>query len=778
MFDKKTVSIEWGGQTLTLETGQVARQADGAVMATLGETVVLCAVTAAKSVKEGQDFFPLTVHYQEKFSAAGRIPGGFFKRERGATEKETLTSRLIDRPIRPLFPEGFYNEINVICQVLSYDGENEPDILAMVAASAALTISGVPFMGPIGAARVGYVDGEYVLNPTNEQVAEGDLDLVVAATGNAVMMVESEAKELSEEVMLGAVQFAHKACKQVVNAIIDLAEQAAKDPWEMAEQADLSAAKDKLKKLIGKDIAAAYKVTDKSKRSDLLNAARAKAKEAFSDATPQDQMAAMKLVKKLEAEIVRGAILKDGTRIDGRSTTQIRPIEAMVHFLPRAHGSALFTRGETQSICTTTLGTKDAEQMIDGLDGLSYSNFMLHYNFPPYSVGEVGRFGAPGRREVGHGKLAWRALHPVLPSKDEFPYTIRVLSDITESNGSSSMATVCGGSLSMMDAGVPLKRPVSGIAMGLILEGKDFAILSDILGDEDHLGDMDFKVAGTSEGITTMQMDIKVAGITDEIMRVALAQAKEGRAHILGEMAKALGETRTELSAHAPRIETMQIDKSKIRDVIGTGGKVIREIVATTGAKVDIDDEGIIKVSSSDVSQIEAAMNWIKGIVEEAEVGKIYNGKVVNLVDFGAFVNFMGGKDGLVHVSEIKNERVEKVSDVLSEGQEVKVKVLEIDQRGKVRLSMRVVDQETGEELEDSRPAREPREGGRGGERGEREGGRGGDRRREGGRGGERDRGPRRDRGDRNDRPARSESKDEGGETIGLPAFLTGGSDD
>ena len=775
MFDKKTVSIEWGGQTLTLETGQVARQADGAVMATLGETVVLCAVTAAKSVKEGQDFFPLTVHYQEKFSAAGRIPGGFFKRERGATEKETLTSRLIDRPIRPLFPEGFYNEINVICQVLSYDGENEPDILAMVAASAALTISGVPFMGPIGAARVGYVDGEYVLNPTNEQVAEGDLDLVVAATGNAVMMVESEAKELSEEVMLGAVQFAHKACKQAVNAIIDLAEQAAKDPWEMAEQADLSAAKDKLKKLIGKDIAAAYKVVDKSKRSNMLNEARAKGKAAFADATPQDQMAAGKLMKKLEAEIVRGAILKDGTRIDGRSTTQIRPIEAMVHFLPRAHGSALFTRGETQSICTTTLGTKDAEQMIDGLDGLSYSNFMLHYNFPPYSVGEVGRFGAPGRREVGHGKLAWRALHPVLPSKDEFPYTIRVLSDITESNGSSSMATVCGGSLSMMDAGVPLKRPVSGIAMGLILEGKDFAILSDILGDEDHLGDMDFKVAGTSEGITTMQMDIKVAGITDEIMRVALAQAKEGRAHILGEMAKALGETRTELSAHAPRIETMQIDKSKIRDVIGTGGKVIREIVATTGAKVDIDDEGVIKVSSSDVSQIEAAMNWIKGIVEEAEVGKVYNGKVVNLVDFGAFVNFMGGKDGLVHVSEIRNERVEKVSDVLSEGQEVKVKVLEIDQRGKVRLSMRVVDQETGAELEDTRPAREPRERS---ERGDREGGRGGDRRREGGRGGERDRGPRRDRGDRNDRPARSESKDEGGENIGLPAFLTGGSDD
>jgi polyribonucleotide nucleotidyltransferase len=778
MFDTKTVELEWGGQTLKLETGRVARQADGAVMATLGETVVLCAVTAARSVKEGQDFFPLTVHYQEKFSAAGRIPGGFFKRERGATEKETLTSRLIDRPIRPLFPEGFYNEINVICQVLSYDGENEPDILAMVAASAALTISGVPFMGPIGAARVGYIDGEYILNPTSDQVKAGELDLVVAATGNAVMMVESEAKELSEEVMLGAVMFAHKASQKVVNAIIDLAEKAAKDPWEMAAQADLKDAKKKLKDLVGKDIAAAYKVTDKSKRSNLLNLARAKGKAAFADSAPQDQMAAGKLMKKLEAEIVRTAILKDGKRIDGRTTTQIRPIEAMVHFLPRAHGSALFTRGETQAICTTTLGTKDAEQMIDGLDGLSYSNFMLHYNFPPYSVGEVGRFGAPGRREVGHGKLAWRALHPVLPSKDEFPYTIRVLSDITESNGSSSMATVCGGSLSMMDAGVPLKRPVSGIAMGLILEGKDFAVISDILGDEDHLGDMDFKVAGTSDGITTMQMDIKIAGITEEIMKVALAQAKEGREHILGEMAKALDHTREELSAHAPRIETFTIDKSKIREVIGTGGKVIREIVATTGAKVDIDDEGVIKVSSSDTSQIEAAIKWIKGLVEEAEVGKVYDGKVVNLVDFGAFVNFMGGKDGLVHVSEIRNERTEKVSDVLSEGQAVKVKVLEIDPRGKVRLSMRVVDQETGAELEDSRPAREPREGGDRGPRGPRreggEGGRGprgdGGGRGPGGGGGER--GPRRDRGDRGPRPERAAGGEDGAD-IGLPSFIT-----
>ena len=571
----------------------------------------------------------------------------------------------------------------------------------------------------------------------------------------------------------------------------------------MAPQADLSAAKDKLKKLIGKDIAAAYKVTDKSKRSNLLNEARAKGKAAFADATPQDQMAAGKLMKKLEAEIVRTAILKDGARIDGRTTTQIRPIDAIVGFLPRTHGSALFTRGETQSICTTTLGTKDAEQMIDGLNGLSYSNFMLHYNFPPYSVGEVGRFGAPGRREVGHGKLAWRALHPVLPSKEDFPYTIRVLSDITESNGSSSMATVCGGSLSMMDAGVPLKRPVSGIAMGLILEGKEFAVISDILGDEDHLGDMDFKVAGTSEGITTMQMDIKIAGITEEIMKQALKQAAEGRTHILGEMAKALGETRTELSEFAPRIETMQIDKAKIRDIIGTGGKVIREIVATTGAKVDIDDEGLIKISSSDPAQIDAARKWISGIVEEAEVGKVYDGKVVNMVDFGAFVNFMGGKDGLVHVSEIRNERTEKVTDVLSEGQAVKVKVLEIDPRGKVRLSMRVVDQETGAELEDTRPPREerPRGEGRGDrpDRGPRRDGEGrGDRspRRDGGGGGgggDRDRGPRREgsRDGGGDRPPRGDggsggygggrapkSDDDNGPAPEFaPAFLTGDRD-
>ena len=779
MFDVKTVSMEWGGKTLTLETGRIARQADGAVLATYGETVVLCAVTAAKSVKEGQDFFPLTVHYQEKFFAAGRIPGGFFKRERGATEKETLVSRLIDRPVRPLFPEGFYNEINVIAHVMSYDGEIEPDVLAMIAASAALTISGVPFMGPIGAVRVGHVDGAYTLNPRQDVAAAGDLDLIVAATGNAVMMVESQARELTEEVMLGAVSFAHDECKKVVDLIVKLAEKAAKEPWNVAVS-DNSAIKDQLKKLIGKDIAAAYKLTDKSERSNALNAARDKAKAAFAGEDAQTQMVAIKSVKKVEADIVRGAILKDGTRIDGRKVDQVRPIEAIAGFLPRTHGSALFTRGETQAICTTTLGTKDSEQMIDGLEGLSFSNFMLHYNFPPYSVGEVGRFGAPSRRDTGHGKLAWRALQAVLPAKADFPYTIRVVSDITESNGSSSMATVCGGSLAMMDAGVPLTRPVSGIAMGLILEGKDFTVLSDILGDEDHLGDMDFKVAGTSVGITTMQMDIKVAGITKEIMQQALAQAKDGRAHILGEMTKALGTSRTELSAHAPRIETLQIDKSKIREVIGTGGKVIREIVAETGAKVDIDDEGIIKISSSDLSQIEAAKIWILGIVEEAEVGKVYDGKVVTIVDFGAFVNFMGGKDGLVHVSEMRNERVEKPTDVVSEGQAVKVKVLEIDPRGKVRLSMRVVDQETGEALEDTRPPREPRGDRPGGDRGDRRGPRsgGGDRdrgpRREGG-GGDRDRGPRNDRGrdGGGDRGPRHD-RDDGPAPTHVPAFLKG----
>ena len=779
MFTIHKEELNWGGRTLTLETGRIARQADAAVVATLGETVVLCAVTAAKSVKEGQDFFPLTVHYQEKYSAAGRIPGGFFKRERGATEHETLTSRLIDRPIRPLFPEGFYNEINVIAHVLSYDGEAEGDILALIAASAALTLSGVPFMGPIAGARVGYIDGEYVLNPTKTQVKEGALDLVVAGTSDAVMMVESEAKELSEEEMLNGVMFAHRSIQPVIDAIIRLAEKAAKDPWDLAITDD-KAMLATLKKAIGKDIDAAYRLSGKSARQSALAEAKNKAKAVFADGTPQEQMKAGKLFKKLEGNIVRGAILKEGRRIDGRDTKTVRPIEAMVGFLPRTHGSALFTRGETQSIVTTTLGTADAEQMIDGLDGLRYERFMLHYNVPPYSVGEVGRFGAPGRREIGHGKLAWRALHPLLPAKEEFPYTIRVLSDITESNGSSSMATVCGGSLALMDAGVPLKRPCAGIAMGLILEGKDFAVISDILGDEDHLGDMDFKVAGTSDGVTSLQMDIKVAGITEEIMRVALAQAKEGRAHILGEMAKALDSTREGLSAHAPRIESMSVPKDKIRDIIGTGGKVIREIVATTGAKVDIEDDGTVKISSSDPAQIEAARNWIIGIVAEPEVGKIYTGKVVNMADFGAFVNFMGARDGLVHISEILNERVANVRDVLSEGQQVKVKVLGVDDRGKVRLSMRLVDQESGEELPDTRP---PREGGDDrpprGDRGPR---RDGDRdrgpRRDGDRGPRRDgggdRGPRRD--DRAPRADR-DGGDKGGDAGGLPNFLTGGDD-
>jgi len=768
MFTLAKSEIQWGGRTLTLETGKVARQADGAVLATYGETVVLCAVTAAKSVKDGQDFFPLTVHYQEKFSAAGRIPGGFFKRERGATEHETLTSRLIDRPLRPLFPDGFFNEINVIAQVLSYDGENEADMVAMIAASAALTISGLPFMGPIAAARVGFADGEYQLNPSKDMVKEGRLDLVVAGTHDAVMMVESEAKELSEDEMLGAVMFAHRSIQPVIAAIVELAEKSAKDPWDVKLSDDSGELMAKVRAEVGTAITAAYKIIAKSDRHAALTDAKARLKPLFADADTTTQQKAGKLFKKLEGEIVRGAILKDGIRIDGRDTKTIRPILGEVGFLPRTHGSALFTRGETQAIVSTTLGTSDAEQMIDGLDGLKYERFMLHYNFPPYSVGEVGRFGAPSRRDIGHGKLAWRAIHAMLPTKEEFPYTIRILSDITESNGSSSMATVCGASLALMDAGVPLKRPVAGIAMGLILEGKNFAVLSDILGDEDHLGDMDFKVAGTSEGITSLQMDIKIAGITEEIMKVALAQARDGRAHILGEMAKAITEVRSEMSAHAPRIETMQVAKDKIRDIIGTGGKVIREIVATTGAKVDIEDDGTVKIASSDPEKIEAARQWILGLTQEAEVGKIYTGKVVGMPEFGAFVNFLGAKDGLVHISEIKNERVNKVSEVLTEGQTVKVKVIGVDDRGKVKLSMRLVDQETGEEIADTRPAREPREGGdrERSDRGPRRDG-GGDRdrgpRRDGGRGG-RDGGRDRDRG-----PRREPEGD-----APLPAFLTG----
>lgn len=719
MFQIHKKSIEWGGRTLTLETGHVARQADGAIMATYGETTVLCTVVGARSPKPGLDFFPLTVNYQEKFYAAGKIPGGFFKREGRPSEKETLTSRLIDRPIRPLFPEGYKNEVQVICTVVSHDMENDADILALIGASAALTISGIPFFGPIAGARVGYIDGNYVLNPTIDQMAETDLDLIVSGTHDAVLMVESEAAELSEDVMLGAVMYGHEQQQAVLDMIVSLAEDAAKEPRELPAKPDHSDLKAKLADLVGEDLRAAYGITDKVDRVTALKAAKAKVDETFADTIADDTNDVTSsvigdLVKKLEKDIVRGDIIKTGKRIDGRALDQVRAIESEVGILPRTHGSALFTRGETQGLVVATLGTSDDEQMIDALEGTSRSGFMLHYNFPPYSVGECGRVGFTGRREVGHGKLAWRAVRAVLPEKEAFPYTIRLVSEITESNGSSSMASVCGASLSMMDAGVPLKRPVSGIAMGLIKEGDDFAVLSDILGDEDHLGDMDFKVAGTSEGLTALQMDIKITGITRDIMEKALAQAAGGRKYILDEMAKALTSGRTEMSAHAPRIETMTIPKDKIREVIGTGGKVIREIVEVTGAKVSIEDDGTISISSSEGSQIDAAKKWITGIVAEPEVGTIYEGKVVRIMDFGAFVNFMGSRDGLVHISELKNERVDKVTDVVNEGDMVKVKCLEIDGRGKVRLSMRLVDQESGEELEDTRPARGgPKGGGR-----------------------------------------------------------------
>ncbi len=703
MFEVTKKSMQWGEETLTLETGKVARQADGTVIATLGETSVMANVTFAKSMKEGQDFFPLTVHYQEKYYAAGKIPGGFFKREARPSEAETLTARLIDRPIRPLFVDGFKNEVLVMCTVLSHDLVNSPDIVAMIAASAALTISGVPFMGPIGCARVGFVDGEYVLNPTVDDMnglrnnPEQRLDLVVAGTKDAVMMVESEAYELSEDEMLGAVTFAHEQIQPVIDLIIDLAEVAAKEPFDFApvDYSDLYAA---VKAAGEEQMRAAYGNTDKQERVEAVAAAR----EAIKAALNEEQLAHANLssaMKKLEASILRGDVVKGGERIDGRATTDVRAIVSETGMLPRTHGSALFTRGETQALAVTTLGTGDDEQMIDALHGTYKSNFMLHYNFPPYSVGEVGRVGSPGRREIGHGKLAWRALQAVLPAATDFPYTIRVVSEITESNGSSSMASVCGGSLSMMDAGVPLKAPVAGVAMGLILEDDgDYAILTDILGDEDHLGDMDFKVAGTENGITSLQMDIKVAGITPEIMKNALAQAKEGRMHILGEMSNALTEA-GEFSVHAPRIETMQVPTDKIREVIGSGGKVIREIVEVSGAKVDINDDGQIKIASPDGESIKKAYDMIYAIVAEPEIGQIYTGKVVKVVDFGAFVNFFGKRDGLVHVSQIENRRLNHPSDVLKEGQEVKVKLLGFDDRGKVRLAMKMVDQETGEEI-------------------------------------------------------------------------------
>ncbi len=704
MFNVTKKEIQWGEETLTLETGKVARQADGSVIATLGETSVMANVTFARQQKPGQDFFPLTVHYNEKYYAAGKVPGGFFKREARPTEKETLTSRLIDRPIRPLFVPGFKNEVLVMCTVLSHDLVNDPDMVAMIAASAALTLSGAPFMGPIAGCRVGFEGGEYVLNPEIDDMhnlranPEQRLDLVVAGTKDAVMMVELEAYELSEEEMLGAVNFAHEQIQPVIDLIIDLAEDAAKEPFDFTPP-DYSALYQKVRGLGEDKMRAAFAVTDKQERTTAIADARAEVITRLDEEEQLDPNLGSAF-KKLESSILRGDVVKGGKRIDGRTTAEVRPIEAETGFLPRTHGSALFTRGETQGLVVTTLGTGDDEQMIDALQGTYRSNFLLHYNFPPYSVGEVGRVGPPGRREIGHGKLAWRALQAVLPAPTDFPYTIRVVSEITESNGSSSMASVCGGSLSMMDAGVPLKAPVAGVAMGLILEEDgSYAILTDILGDEDHLGDMDFKVAGTENGITSLQMDIKVAGITPEIMQKALTQAKEGRMHILGEMNKALSET-AEFSVHAPRIETMQIPTDKIREVIGSGGKVIREIVETSGAKVDVNDDGVIKIASANGDAIQRAYDMIYSIVAEPEEGKIYKGTVVKIVDFGAFVNFFGKRDGLVHVSQIESRRLNHPSDVLQEGQEVWVKLLGFDDRGKVRLSMKVVDQETGQEVQ------------------------------------------------------------------------------
>ena len=690
--------MEWGGTTLVLETGKVARQADGAVMVSLGETKVLCTAVAAHSPKPGQDFFPLTVNYQEKAFAAGKIPGGFFKREGRPSENETLVCRLIDRPIRPLFPKSFKCETQVICTVLAHDMENNPDIAALIGASAALTLSGVPFFGPIAATRIGWIDGAYVLNPTIDQMEVSELDMVMAGTHEGVLMVGSEAKELSEAVMLGAVNFGHDNIKPVIDAIIDLAESCAKEPRDLPEEPAEIDDINKMLKSFSKGFKAAYKIADKSKRQTALNEVRSEAKAAVGD--EYDPVLVGSLVKGMEADIVRGAILKTGVRIDGRDTTTVRQIVSEAGFLPRAHGSSLFTRGETQAMVIATLGTGQDEQIIDALVGESRSSFMLHYNFPPYSVGEAGRVGSPGRREIGHGKLAWRALRPLLPTKEEFPYTIRLVSEITESNGSSSMATVCGGSLAMMDAGVPIKRPVAGIAMGLIKEGDDFAVLSDILGDEDHLGDMDFKVAGSAAGVTSLQMDIKITSITPEIMQIALDQAREGRIHILDEMGKALTSARDDLADSAPKITTLKISVDKIRDIIGPGGKIIREICEETGAKIDIEDDGTVKVAAVSGTSGEAAVARIRDIVAEPELGVIYNGTVVKTVDFGAFVNFLGAKDGLVHISELQNGRTEKTTDICKEGDSVKVKVIGFDDRGKVKLSMKRVDQESGADLE------------------------------------------------------------------------------
>jgi len=708
MFKHHKVEIEWAGRPLVLETGKIARQADGAVLATYGETVVLATVVSMKEPKPGLDFFPLTVNYQEKTYAAGKIPGGYFKREGRPSEKETLVSRLIDRPIRPLFANGYKNDTQVVITVLQHDLENDPDILSIVATSAALTLSGVPFMGPIGGARVGYINGEYVLNPHVDEMQESQLDLIVAGTDAAVLMVESEAKELAEDVMLGAVMFGHKGFQPVIDAIIKLAEVAAKEPRDFTPPSYENLEAEMLK-LVEGELRDAYKNVDKQARYVAVDAVKAKVKEAFSpkgDEAPKYTSEQVGTVfKELQAKIVRWNILDTKARIDGRDLSTVRKIVSEVGILPRTHGSALFTRGETQALVVATLGTGEDEQYVDSLTGMYKEKFLLHYNFPPYSVGETGRMGSPGRREIGHGKLAWRAIRPMLPAPETFPYTLRVVSEVTESNGSSSMATVCGTSLALMDAGVPLAKPVAGIAMGLIKEGDRYAVLSDILGDEDHLGDMDFKVAGTVGGITALQMDIKIDGITEEIMQIALGQAKDGRLHILTEMANALSGAREELGEFAPRIEVMQIPTDKIRDVIGSGGKVIREIVEKTGAKINIDDDGVIKIASSNAKEIEAAKKWIHTIVAEPEVGMIYEGTVVKTADFGAFVNFFGPKDGLVHISQLANDRVAKTSDVVKEGQKVFVKLMGFDERGKVRLSMKVVDQETGKEIAREKPA-------------------------------------------------------------------------
>ncbi len=712
MFEIHRESLEWAGRTLTLETGRIARQADGAVFATWGETSLLATVVSAKAPKPGVDFFPLTVNYQEKSFAAGRIPGGYFKREGRPSEKETLVSRLIDRPIRPLFPDGYRHDTQVVITVLSHDLENDPDVLAMVAASAALTISGIPFMGPVGAARVGHINGQLKLNPTIDEMKESQLDLVIAGTGDAVLMVESEAHELSEEVMLEAVMTGHRGFQPVIEAIIRLAEKAAKEPRDL-KVVDKSGAESAVAAVAEAELREAYKKTVKQERYAAVDAVKAKVDAALFPEGAEAKFS-KEMVKEvfhdLQAKVVRFNILDTGIRIDGRDVRTVRPILSQVGVLPRTHGSALFTRGETQALVVATLGTAEDEQFIDALEGTYKENFLLHYNFPPYSVGETGRMGSPGRREIGHGKLAWRAIRPMLPAKSEFPYTIRVVSEITESNGSSSMATVCGSSLALMDAGVPLKHPTAGIAMGLILEGERYAVLSDILGDEDHLGDMDFKVAGTENGITSLQMDIKITGITENIMRVALGQAKDGRLHILGEMSKALDTARQELGEFAPRIEQMKIPTDKIRDVIGTGGKVIREIVEKTGAKINIEDDGTVKIASSNGESIKAAINWIKSLTMEPEIGQIYEGTVVKTMDFGAFVNFFGSKDGLVHISQLGTQRVNKTTDVVKEGDKVKVKLLGFDDRGKVRLSMRVVDQATGEDLEAQQKAERDRE--------------------------------------------------------------------